>query len=204
MRTLLSFAATGLVLLASGSAAQAQYFHGHVHYHRGHYHLHGHWHYPNYSSYSGYPVIYGSSGYAPAYSYPSVVASPPVIVYSNPMVSPTGVVPASGTSLKPNALPPYAGPGVTLRLPADYSGPVYLRIDNRDIELKPGTEVTMKDKPACLVEFDRGGDFGATRQELSEGSYKMTVGPKGWHVLPDPTPVSGGLRPNTLPGEPKK
>lgn len=192
MKSLLSFAAAGLLLLAGGNAAQAQHFHGHAHYHRGHYHLHGHWHYPSYHS-------YGSS-----WSYPTYYA-PPVV--TNPVFQPApAVVPVAGvttsTSLKPNALPPYTGPGVTLRLPADYPGPVYVRIDSRDIELKPGTEVTVKDKPACFVEFDRGGDFGAIRQELSEGSYRMTVGTKGWQVLPDSG--AGGLRPNTLPAEPKK
>lgn len=206
MRVLLSFVATGIVVLAGGSVAQAQYFHGHAHYHRGHYHLHGHYHYPGYYSYpnysySGLPVIYGSSSYAPTYSSPSVVSRPPVIVYPNPMVSPTTVVPASGTSLKPNAVPAYTGPGVTLRLPAEFPGSVYVTIDKREVELKSGTEVVLKDKASYVVEFDRGGDFGAARHELTEGVYKMAVGDKGWQVLPDVP--NGGLRRNVLPGEKK-
>lgn len=188
MKSLLSFAAVGLVLLAGGSVAQAQHFHGHTHYHRGHIHYHGHWHYPSY--FSGSPAIYGSSW------------STPTIIYPTPLVNPTVIIPASATSLKPNALPPYTGPGVTLRLPAEFPGPVNVRIDNRDIELKPGTEVTLKEKPVYLVEFDRGGDFGAARHELTEGLYTMTVGNKGWQVVL--TPSNGGLPRNTLPGEPKK
>ena len=197
MRSLLSFAAAALTVLSGGSAAKAQYFHGHAHYHRGHVHYHGHWHYPSYYNNpygGGYPPVYGSTLSYPTYYYPSVVQAAPVIV-------PVGGV--NSTALRPNALPPYAGPGVTLRLPPEYPGPVYVRIDNRDIELKPGTEVTLRDKAAYVVEFDRGGDYGATRYELAEGSYKMTVGTKGWQVLPDTGPA-GGLRPNTLPGEPKK
>ncbi|MBX9582067.1 MAG: hypothetical protein K2X87_17315 [Gemmataceae bacterium] len=210
MKTLLSFAAAGLAVLAGGAAAQAQHFHGHAHYHHGHIDYHGHWHYPSYyGSYGyGYPYTYGSAWSSPRYSYPSVYAYPSVV--TNPVVQPAAtIVPAGGvttsTSLKPNALPPYTGPGVTLRLPAEFPGPVYARIDGRDAELKPGTEVALKDKASYVVEFDRGGNFGAARHELSEGMYKMTVGDKGWQVVPDaPAPANGGLRPNALPGEPKK
>jgi hypothetical protein len=200
MKSLLGFAAAGLAVLAGGSVAQAQYFHGHVHYHRGHYHLHGHWHYPSYYSVS--PVIYGSPWYTPAYSYPPVVSSTPTVIYQPPVVNPTGVVSASAASLKPNALPPYTGPGVTLRLPAELTVPFYLQVDRRDVELKPGTEVTLKDKASYVVEFDRGGDFGAARQELTEGRYKLGVGAKGWYLVPDP--VNNDLRQNKLPGEPKQ
>lgn len=200
MRTLLSFAAAGLVVLAGGSLARAQYFHGHGHYHHGHIDYHGHWHYPSY--YSGYPATYGSAWSYPTYSYPSVVASPSTIIYPTAAVNPPVIVPASATSLKPNALPPYTGPGVTLRLPAEFPNSVYVQIDKREAELKPGTEVVLKDKASYVVEFDRGGDFGAARHELTEGVYKMAVGDKGWQVLPDVP--NGGLRRNTLPGEPKK
>jgi hypothetical protein len=178
MNSFLGFMA-GAVVLAGGSMAQAQHFHGHAHYHRGHIHLHGHYHYPSYSQPSYYTT-------APA-------VSPTVIV-----------VQASAATLKPNALPSYTGSGVTLRLPAEFPDPVFVRIDKRDIELKPGTEITLKDKSSYFVDFDRGGDFGPARNELlSEGKYKMAVGHKGWLVLPD-APVPAELRRNKLPGEPKK
>ena len=190
MNTIYCFVAAGLAVLVSGAAAQAQHFHGHAHYHRGHYHLHGHWHYPSYYSYSGYPYIYGSVWSSPTYYYPSVATSR--IVQPAPTI-----IPAAGdttsTSLRPNSLPAYTGPGVTLRLPAEFRDPVFVRIDKRDIELKPGTEVTLKDRATYVVEFDRGRGFGAARHELTEGSYKMTVSTK-----------ANDLRRNTLPGEPKK
>ncbi|MCE9566478.1 MAG: hypothetical protein K8U57_31025 [Planctomycetes bacterium] len=194
MKSLLSFAAVWVVVLAGGSVAQAQHFHGHAHYHRGHIHYHGHYHYPNSYAYPSYfdgsPAIYGSSWYTPTITYPA------------PVVNPAVIIPASATSFKSNALPPYSGPGVTLRLPAEYPDPVIVRIDKRDIELKPGTEVTLKEKPVYVVEFDRGGDYGAARHDLTEGLYTMTVGNKGWHVMLAPS--NGGLPRNTLPGEPKK
>lgn len=222
MKTLLSFAAAGLVVLAGGAVAQAQHGHGHGHYHGhgfGHWHggyghIHGHVHHGHghvhwlpstgyYGSYwGGYPYTYGSSLSYPTYSYPSVVTAP--VIQPAPTVVPAAGVTTS-TSLKPNALPPYTGPGVTLRLPAEFPGSVYVRIDNREVELKPGTEVALKDKGSYAVEFDRGGEFGSARHELKEGSYKMAVGDKGWDVVPDaPAPADGGLRKNSLPGEPKK
>lgn len=224
MKVLLSFAAAGLAVVTAGSAAQAQYHHGghahgghvhggyygggHVHggfygghLHGGYYggHVHGgHLHVlPSAGFYYGssYPYSYGFSSY-----YPSVVASPV-------LPSATAIVPVSGgtsTSLTPNPLPAYTGPGVTLRLPAEFRGSVYVTVDKREVELKPGSEVVLKDKASYVVEFDRGGDFGAARQELSEGTYKLVVGEKGWQVSPD-APANGGLRPNPLPlpGPPK-
>lgn len=213
MKVLLSFAAAGLAVVAAGSVVQAQHRHGghvhgghvhggyygggHVHggfygghVHGGYYggHLHGgHIHILPSAGYyygSGYPYSYGSS------YYPSVTTIVPVT--SGP-----------STSLKPNPLPTYTGPGVTLRLPADFRGSVYVQVDKREVELKPGSEVVLKDKASYVVEFDRGGDFGAARHELTEGVYKLVVGEKGWQVVPDAA-ANGGLRRNTLPDEPKK
>lgn len=216
MKTLLSFAAAGLVVLAGGAVAQAQHGHGHGHshghgfghWHGGYGHVHGHVHHVHghvhlwpstgyYGSYGyAYPYTYGSYSY-PRYYYPSVVANP-VVVNPTPVVGVT-----TSTSLKPNALPPYTGPGVTLRLPAEFPNSVYVQVDKREVELKPGTEVVLKDKASYAVEFDRGGEFGAVRQELAEGVYKFAVGEKGWYMVPE-APANGGLRKNSLPGEPKK
>jgi hypothetical protein len=88
---------------------------------------------------------------------------------------------------------------VTLRLPAESLGSVFVRVDGRDIELKPGTEVTLKARSSYVVEFDRGGDFGPGRHELTEGVYKMIVGGRGWRIVPDAPPGKGDLRPNPLP-----
>lgn len=229
MKSLVSFAAAGLAVLAGGSLAQAQhghggfghggyghggyghggFGHGHIDYHHGHIDYHGHGYYPGYSGYGSYgyayPYTYGSYSY-PRYYSPSVYSYPPVV--SNAVVTPvTPVVPAgdASTSLRPNAIAPYAGPGVTLRLPAAYPGSVFVQVDKRELEIRPGTEVVLKDKGSYRVEFDRGGEFGTFSSDVSEGAYRFAVGDRGWHLLPDATsPANGGLRPNTLPGEPKK
>lgn len=180
MKVLLSFAAAGLAVLAAGSVAQAQHRHGghvhggHVHgghggyyggghghggfygghVHGGYYgggHLHGgHIHILPSTGYyygPGYPYSYGSSSY-----YPSVVASP--VVQSTPLILPVAGG-ASSTSLRPNPLPPYTGPGVTLRLPAEFRGSVYVQVDKREVELKPGSEVVLKDKASSPLHTSR-------------------------------------------------
>lgn len=190
-----------------GAYAHGGYAHG-SHVHGGHFHGHIHalplgGYYGAYGV--GSPYAYRPTLAYPAYSYPSVVAAPvapPAVAVSPPVVTPVDGVTTS-TSLKPNALPPYTGPGVTLRLPADYPGPVYVQVDKREVEIKPGTEVVLKDKPSYRVEFDRGGEFGTSSDDITEGVYKFKAADKGWFLVPDDA-AAGGVRRNALPGEPKK
>lgn len=178
-------------------------------------HTHGHIHALPLGGYFGYygagsPYAYQPAVSYPAYPYPSVVSTPvvtaplvqPAVAVSPPVVTPAEAVTTS-TSLKPNAIPPYTGPGVTLRLPAEYPGSVYVQVDRREVEVKPGTEVVLKDKPAYRVEFDRGGEFGTSSSDITEGVYKFKVADKGWFLVPDDA-AAGGVRRNALPGDPKK
>lgn len=172
-------------------------------------HVHGHIHaFPlggYYGSYGiGSPYAYRPTLSYPVYSYPSVVTATvvqPVVAVSPTVIQAAGVT--TSTSLKPNAIPPYTGPGVTLRLPADYPGSVYVQVDKREVEIKPGTEVVLKDKYSYRVEFDRGGEFGTSSDDITEGVYKFKAADKGWFLVPDEA-VAGGVRRNALPGEPKK
>ncbi|MBN9519012.1 hypothetical protein J0H58_10925 [bacterium] len=199
MYRLSGYAAAALAVLAGGATAQAQYFHGHLHYHNGHYHLHGHWHYPNYYPYPAAPVVVGPRLYAP-------VVRPAVVVLPPSAPAPAGVVvaPAVGApALRANPLPAPAlvpasgGPGLTLRLPAEYPNPVHVRVEKRDYELRPGTEVTVRDRASYLVEFDQGGAFGPFSAEYVEGVYRFVVGARGWRLEPD------APRPNALPAPPR-
>lgn len=153
------------------------------------------------SYWGGYPSTYGSSWSTPTYYYPSVVTSPAPAPAS--VVPASGVVTSTSYSYKPNVLPPSTGAGLTLRLPAEFPNSLHLQIDKREIELKPGTEVTLKDRALFYVEFDRGGDFGIARYDLTEGSYRMTIGAKGWSVVSDAVaPTTGTARRNDLPSAP--
>lgn len=217
MKIFLSFAAATLGVLAVQGAVQAQHGHGHshgfgygghVHGYGGHglgfgYAGYGHTHYwPSAGYYGftgyGYPYTTGTVWPAPTYSYPSVATDPGV-----PAVVP--VVGVTSTSVRPNAIPPYTGPGVTLRLPAEFPGSVFVHVDKQEVEIKPGTEVVFKDKVSYRVEFDQGAEYGTSSSDVSEGVYRFAVGDRGWHLLPDaPAPANGGPRRNALPGDPKK
>lgn len=214
MKVHLSAVVAAAVVLAGGSPARAQHGHGgghgfgghgfgghgYGHGFGGHDYGHGFGHVGFYGhghlyGWYGYPGAYGYYGYYPTYSYPAIVSSPPLV--SSTLTAPAP--PPVATALKANDLPAYAGPGVTLRLPAEYPEPVYVLADRREIELKPGAEVVLKDKGSYRVEFDRGGFFGTARLDLPEGAYKMVVGEKGWQLVPD-APAAGEPRRNTLPG----
>jgi hypothetical protein len=224
MKSLRVCVAAATAVLAGRTAAQAQhgpgghggYGHGshggYGHGYGGHLYVHGHGHlhglpYGGYygSSGAGYPYTYGSPWSYPTFSYPTVVAAP--VVQPAVAAAPAAVVPAAGvttsTSLRPNAIPPYTGPGVTFRLPAKYPGPVYVQVDKREVEVKPGTEVVFKDKFSYLVEFDRGGEFGTSSSDVTEGVYVFKAADMGWYLVPD-EPAAGPVRRNALPGEPKK
>jgi hypothetical protein len=131
----------------------------------------------------------------------TTAAVPPAATVTTPAADAT-----ASTALRANPLPKYTGPGVKLRLPAGFTGPVYVTVDQREVELKPGAEVALSDKASYVVEFDRGGNFGTARYELKEGVYRITVGDKGWDLVADDTPArtTGEPRRNRLPGDPTK
>ncbi len=188
MTRLLGGAAAAVAVLAGGTTAQAQYFHGHVHYHNGHYHLHGHYHYPTPVS----PGVITSGYFAPAVS-PAVIVAPPAAL----IVTPSAAPPALRQNPLPAPAPAAVGPGLTLRLPAGFPNPVHVRVEQRDYELRPGTEETVKDRASYLVEFDQGGAFGAFSAEYVEGVYRFAVGARGWRLEPD------APRRNDLPPPPR-
>lgn len=114
------------------------------------------------------------------------------------VVDSTSAVPATSSVIRPSSA--YSGPGVAIRLPADLPGPVYLTVDGREIEVRPGAGVVLRDKASVVVEYDRGGDFGTARIELTEGTYKLVGGDKGWQIDPDAAPPAAGTpRRNSLP-----
>ena len=187
-------------------AATAEAGHGHCHGHGG-WHvdfLFGGAYYPRpwYPSYYYYP--------APA---PVVYAPQPIYVplaQTTVPVAPTVTAAPSTPATTPitirsNTTSAYRGSGVTIRNPVATSTNVAFVVDSRsDVELKPGDEVPLNQKGSYFVEFDRGGDFGTSKQTLTEGSYEFVVTAKGWDLQktstddnsPVPTPV---VRRNTLP-----
>ena len=112
------------------------------------------------------------------------------------------------SSMKPNALPPYGGPGVAIVLPAATGGSLTYVLDGATVqEIKAGNRHSVRSKPKFIIEFDRGGNFGTAKYELKEGVYEFIVGEKGWDVVltkEDPTaaPTPTQIKRNSLPSAP--
>lgn len=196
---------SGWMLLAVASAQAGHGHHGH--------HGHGGWHVDFLFGGAYYPTPW----YPPYYYYPApapVVYAPqqiyvPLSQTAVP-VAPTATAAASAPASTPitirsNTTPAYRGNGVTIRNPSASSTNVAFVVDSRtEVELKPGDEVPLSQKGSYFVEFDRGGDFGTSKQTLTEGSYEFVVTAKGWELQktssdensPVPTPV---VRRNMLP-----
>jgi hypothetical protein len=220
-----SMAAAVLMLAALPGAVFAQAFSFGFATGGGH---HGHHHgcYSNWYGFDFYrPPVY-------RYGPPVVYAPPPVYVYPAPAVQviQPAVVPvqpspglsavetttpslsassastSSNSGVRLNSLPAQKQrANVVLRNPAENAGPVAFRVqDQVDAELSPGSARTWSDRTSLTVEFDRGGEFGATRKVLRPGNYEFVVTDEGWDLVAAVAPASNGraasLQKNSLPG----
>jgi hypothetical protein len=209
-----------LLLLAvwPGAARAQQFSFGfatgglhHGHHHHGHHHCGGGW--------------YGFEIYQPRYVYPPpVVYAPPPVTYVYPapavqvvqpaltQVQPRSAEPSSlassqsstNSAMRLNALPVQSRSNVVLRNPAANAGAVAFRVqDQVDAELGAGTTRTWSDRASLIVEFDRGGEFGATRKILRPGAYDFVVTEEGWDLVATVSPATSSraasLQKNALP-----
>jgi hypothetical protein len=74
-------------------------------------------------------------------------------------------------------------------------------IDGQDVELPDGSVRTFIGKSHRIVQYDRGGRFGSTQQDLTGGQYEFRVTSSGWDLVrrPDITPSRTAVRTNALP-----
>lgn len=197
-----------LVLVAATDRAEAQ----HVSFSFGHYHGHHHhcwgpaWYRPYWDFYYAPP---------PRVTY---VQPQPVIIQQQAAVAPPttnalAATPAptipSTTSLAAtpvkNSLPAYRGVGVTIHNRSTVGLAVSCVVDGQtELHLAPNESRTLREKASYIVEFDRGGSFGAAKYELSEGEYQFAVGDRGWDLTRDAAPLGQTatrpeIKPNSLP-----
>ena len=214
-----------LLLAATPSALWAQSFSfgfasGGGHHHGGH-GCYGGWYGFNYYQPPFYryppPLVYAPPPVTYIYPAPAVQMVQPVQptvipAQPSPGLSAADVPPSlssqasSNSGVRLNSLPTQQQrANVVLRNPAENAGPVAFRVqDQVDAELSPGSARTWSDRTSLTVEFDRGGDFGATRKILKPGAYEFVVTDSGWDLVATVTPVTGGraatVQKNTLPG----
>ena len=74
----------------------------------------------------------------------------------------------------------------------------------QDVELPDGQTQTFSGQPHRSVQYDRGGRYGSTQQDLTAGTYDFRVTATGWDLVRQPdapalsrTPV----RANSLPAQ---
>lgn len=178
--------------------------HGHYHhgcYHGGYYGWHGYGWYPRYV-YPAYGYVYAAPPTAPQTIY--VQPSNPASLQSQVDLS---AVPKSTTvplAAKGNTLPAQSERRVVIRNAASSEASVFFLISGTtECELAPGEVKVLNETTDVVVEFDRGGKFGTSTQELSKGTYEFTVTDQGWKLLrsarDEPQPAPRVVKKNSLP-----
>ena len=121
--------------------------------------------------------------------------------YGNTIVVDRGYSQAATRYVERPALT-YAGPGVTIRNPAEPGAELSYTIDSRHAyEIATGQTQQLTTKGSYLIEFDRGGDFGRARYTITEGLYDFTPTDHGWELYrqPDTAAAAERVRSNPLP-----
>jgi hypothetical protein len=62
--------------------------------------------------------------------------------------------------------------------------PVGFLADGQSVSLSDGQSHTFYGAAARTIEFDRGGDYGTARVELTGGQYEFVVTSRGWDLVP--------------------
>jgi hypothetical protein len=166
----------------------------------------------------GYGPLWAPAYYAP----PAVVyAAPPppvvkervIYVPQSPAPAPLPTNPYSSTtsalaaSLAANSAPSLAGSTpnddrIVIRNAAGAKLPVSFLVDGQDVELTDGATRTFVGRTLRTIQYDRGGRFGSTQQELTGGQYEFRITASGWDLVrkPDLLPSSRtAIRANSLP-----
>jgi hypothetical protein len=158
-----------------------------------HHHHHGGWRF-------GYATApwWGPGWYAPP---PAVIYAPPPVVQDrviyvqpqSPPPPPAAMSPYSSSASQPAAnvaASPAAVTGSTsaddrivIRNTAGAQLPVAFIVDGQDVELADGSTRTFVGKTQRTVQYDRGGKFGSTQQELTGGQYEFRITATGWDLV---------------------
>ena len=180
---------------------------------------HHHHHHSGWSFAYGYGPWWGPAYYAPP---PIVYAPPPVVqpIYIQPQtiapvptpgISPytsnapaTSAVAASPTPANspPSLVSSSTDDRIVIRNMAGAQLPVSFLVDGQDVELSDGATRTFIGKPHRTIQYDRGGRYGSTQQDLTGGQYEFRITATGWDLVrkPDATPSSRtAVRANSLP-----
>ena len=177
--------------------------------------------YPNHHHHhrSGWSFGYGVGPFwGPAYYPPPAIvyAPPPVVqervIYVQPQAPPpvspySNTIPRATNALAADSAPSLAGSTVNddrivIRNAAGAKLPVAFVVDGQDVELADSGTRTFVGKTHRTIQYDRGGRFGSTQQEVTGGQYEFRITSSGWDLVrrPDFVPSSRtAIRSNALP-----
>ena len=125
-----------------------------------------------------------------------------------PAASPYTASPAATKSLAANAVPSsLAGSTesddrIVIRNTAGADLAVSFLVDGQDVELAEGGTRTFIGKPRRTIQYDRGGQFGSTQQDVTGGQYEFRITATGWDLVRRPDvskPSRTAVRGNSLP-----
>jgi len=176
-------------------------------------HHHGGW-WAGYGFGPGWGPWWGPGWYGP----PAVVYAPPPVVqpiYVQPQtIAPVPTPTSPYTSAAPpnatvaaNTAPSLAASAahddrIVIRNVAGAQLPVSFLVDNQDVELADGATRTFVGKTHRTIQYDRGGRFGSTQQDLTGGQYEFRITATGWDLVRKPdiaAPSRTAVRANSLP-----
>jgi len=137
---------------------------------------------------------------------PGVTVPPVVSPYSTSSTSPPAPSPAAMT-LAANSLAPASGgtdsdDRIVIRNASGLNLPVSFLVDGQDVELADGVTRTFVGKPRRIVQYDRGGRYGSTQQDVTGGQYDFRITASGWDLVRKADIVLPGrtaIRANSLP-----
>jgi hypothetical protein len=78
--------------------------------------------------------------------------------------------------------PPLANTLITVQNASSKNVAVTFLMDAQDISLRDGEVRSFNGRASRVVEFDRGGDFGSARYDLSPGDYEFVITDRGWDL----------------------
>jgi hypothetical protein len=181
----------------------------------------GHHHHGGWGFSYGYGPWWGGPGW---WGPPPIVYAPPPIV--QPVVQPVYIQPqtiapvtppiaspyTSSPAPSPNVLAANTAPSlagsttnddrIVIRNNASAQLPVSFLVDGQDVDLADGATRTFVGRSHRTIQYDRGGRFGSTQQDLTGGQYEFRITSTGWDLVrrPDLVPSSRtAVRANTLP-----
>ena len=212
-RLSLALLLVGTLLTSMPTKCSAQAFAVSVGSGGGHHHHHGGWSF----AYGYGPGWWGPGWWGPP---PIVYAPPPVVqpivqpIYIQPQTIQPVPTPSYTTNSAPAAPSPPADnrPSIAGSTPSDdrivirnaaaAQLPVSFLVDGQDIDLADGATRTFVGKAHRTIQYDRGGRFGSTQQDLTGGQYEFRITSSGWDLVrrPDPVPSARtAVRANSLP-----